>query len=150
MKRWHVLLGVTIVAAIGIQILEPDYNKLQTAANADAFRATLGDEKAGAIAATLCDFVFAAGYGTLAVIAFRALSDGPGRLVGIALLGGAAVFDEIENVFVLTNLSRAATTTDGWITAMTSVGYVKWTAGILGSLCLAGFAIARLARRRSG
>lgn len=148
MKRWQVLLLVTVVALIGIQLFEPDYTKLQTADNADAFRIALGDDRGRAIGAALCDLVFAAGYGLLGVMAFRALATGRGALIGVSLIAGAAIADELENLCVLTNLALGDDRTNGWINVMRAFGYAKNGLLILSLLCLAVFGVARIARAR--
>jgi hypothetical protein len=124
--RWKLLLAITIGAAVGIQLLEPDYNELQTAPDALAFLYALGGP-GRALAASGCDMVFAAGYGTLGVIGMRVWS--PARVVariGTVLIVGSALFDEIENGFLVRNILSRERLTDGWIAAMRVPGTLKW------------------------
>lgn len=147
--NWKVLLGITIVALVAIQLFEPDYNKLQRALDADAFRRILGDGKGGAIAANVSDFVFAAGYGVLGVLAAQRLGTGARAGFATALVAGGAVFDELENVLVFRNLVGAETTTDGWVDAMRLLGTAKLTLLYLALGALAGLLVLRVVRNRS-
>ena len=134
MKRWHVVLIVTVVAAIGIQVFFSDYNKLQTAASADSFRRLLGVHPRRAVAATLCDMVFALGYSTLGFIGFRAVGRSAASLFAIVMILFGGVVDEIENVVLLIKNAARATVTDGWFDASRAF-QAKWL-GSLGFLTL--------------
>ena len=146
-NNWKWLLAITVVVFVSIGVLEPDYTKLQTAKDADAFRRILGDNRGGAVAANLCDFVFALGYGSLGVLAFRSVDPTRRGMVGAAILAGGAIADEVENVFVFRNLVGSDTTTDGWIDAMRGVGTVKTTLLLLGLGAFAGTVLLRLLKR---
>ncbi len=117
---------ITAVAGVAIFVLFPDYVTLQSAPSVDEFLGTLGDEKARASAAALMDLVFAAGYGTLGVIAYAAVTSGVPRALGTAASVGAALADEVENVYVLLNTRHGSSTTPAAIDAMTTAGAVKW------------------------
>jgi hypothetical protein len=132
---WQLLLVVVIAALAGIRLLEPEYNALQTATDAADFRDAL-DYPGRAIAAALCDVVFAVGYGLLGIVAFRALG-GRSRLAtaGVVAIVAGAAFDELENLLVIANIIRRETLTDSWIDAMRIAGVAKWVA-ILASLAL--------------
>jgi len=125
-RRWPVVLGVMIVAAVGINLLDTSYNSLQTASDAAAFHHTLTSE-ARALGATGCDIVFAVSYGLLGLIALRALNV-PTRLARPAavLVVAASLFDELENLALVRNIVAQRTLTDGWITVMRAPGTLKW------------------------
>ena len=142
---------------MSISLLEPDYTKLQTAADADAFVALL-DQPGRAIGAALADMVFALSYGVLGVIGLRV----HGGETWYATAGGVAVatgafFDEIENMFVIANIVARDTITDAWINAMQIPGTLKWIAtpgflllfGLILVRAVQGLAIRRRARTRS-
>jgi len=125
-RHWRVVLAITVAAAVGINLFDSSYNTLQTAADAAAFRHTLTDHSS-AIAATLCDIVFAAGYGTLGIIAVRAL--GTARRIArpaAVVIVASAVFDELENVVLIRNIVGERSLTDGWIAVMRVPGTLKW------------------------
>jgi hypothetical protein len=147
-SHWKPLLAMTIVAAIGIQVCEPDYNKLQTANDAVAFRHVLA-HPGRAAAATLCDIVFAAGYGLLGLVGLRALGSRT-RLatVGAVLIAASALFDELENLLLIGNISRHRTLTDGWIFVMRVPGTLKWV-GSPALLVVLVLLVRRTLRRRS-
>lgn len=117
-------------------------------ADADAFRSLLGDNDTRVFFAGLSDVVFAAGYGLLGVIAFRALAAGLVSTIGTVSIVGSALFDEIENVLVLLNISRSDSLTDGWVQAMTSVGAVKWALGAAALVLLVIAGVQALRRSR--
>ena len=124
--RWTIVLAVTVVAAIGINLFDSAYNSLQTATDAAGFHRALGSHTR-ALAATGCDIVFAAGYGVLGLVALRVL-DPPRRM---ALLAGSVVvasslFDELENLILMRNITSATTLTNGRITLMRVPGTLKW------------------------
>jgi len=147
--RWLAVIAITVGTAIGIQVSEPDYNKIQAAKDAAAFVHLL-DEPGRAMLATGFDLLFAAAYGTLGVIGLRAHGVGT-RLAawGTAAVVIGAASDEVENVFVLTNIARRDTLTDGWVDAMQVPGTTKWIAapGILVLFAFTGRAILRDKRR---
>jgi hypothetical protein len=120
------VLVLTVVAAVGINLFEPDYNSLQTSSSVAAFQHVL-DGHARAIAATGCDIVFAAGYGTLGLIALRALGT-PRRLAlpAVGVIVASALFDELENIVLIRNIVVERTLTDGWIAIMRGPGTLKW------------------------
>lgn len=146
--QWKFLLLMTVVALVGILVLKPDYVALQTADDADAFRRVLGDDQTRAFLAGWCDIVFTFGYGLLGVIGFRALATGRLALAGVLLTVGAAVTDQVENAFVLLNVSRADSTTDAWINAMTAVGVVKIVLFVAALVLLLGLTGRHMMSRR--
>jgi hypothetical protein len=146
--NWKALLVLVIVSAIAIMVLEPDYSKLQGAKDADEFRSLL-DHPGRAMLATIADMIFAVGYGLLGVVGFRAHA--PGTLfatIGSFCIAAGATCDEIENVFVLTNIIRREQLTDAWINAMQVPGTFKWI-GTVGFLMLFGLLIVRGVQRRT-
>jgi hypothetical protein len=145
-----VVLAVTIAAAVGINLFELAYNRLQTAPNAAAFQHTLGNQ-ARAIAATCCDIVFAAGYATLGLIALRVL-DVPRRLAlpAAALIVASAVFDEVENLVLIRNIVAEDTLTDGWIRVMRIPGTLKWIGSPIFVVLLVALARRFIRQRRAG
>lgn len=143
---WAGLVAVTVVALVAIAAFDRHYNQLQTAHDAAAFRHSLRSP-ARSIAATVCDIVFAAGYGALAVLGVRSLDFG--RTAARVLLIGAvagAVFDELENVVLLSNIARHRTITDTAITVMRVPGTLKWVGFPFYLVILVALAI-RLVRR---
>ena len=146
MKRWQILLAVVIVSAVGIQLFEPDYTKLQTAKDAADFRQIL-DSRSRAVSATISDIVFAAAYGTLGVLLMRSVAGRSlmGRLGAISI-AAAAVFDELENLLLLRNIAGYRSLTDGQIDLMQVPGTLKWI-GIPGFLLLFFLLIRRAIRR---
>ena len=145
--RWKLLVAITIGAALGIQVFEPDYNKLQTAPDALAFLHALGGS-GRALAATTCDIVFAAGYGILGAIGMRVWS--PARVVariGTVLIVASALFDEIENGFLVRNILSRERLTDGWIAAMRVPGTLKWAGSPAFLILLLALARRELRRR---
>ena len=146
--HWKLLLVVTVVAGAGIQAFEPDWNDLQMADDADAYRAIL-DSTGRATAAALCDVVFAAGYGLLGVAGVRSL--GGRARVAIAAAGAialGALADEVENLFMIRNINSEGTLTDGWVDAMQVFGTIKWI-GALGFLYFFFLLIRRALDRRA-
>ena len=132
-RHWKLLLAVTVIAGAGIQAFEPDWNDLQMADGADAYRALL-DSTGRATAAALSDIVFAAGYGLLGVAGVRSLGGrSPVAVVAAVAIAVGALADEVENVFMIRNINSEATLTDGWIDAMQVFGTIKWI-GALGFL----------------
>lgn len=63
----------------------------------------------------------------------------------MAIALGAAC-DELENLFLLGNIARRRTVSDGWILAMRIPGSLKWAAAP-GFLLLFALLIARAVRR---
>jgi hypothetical protein len=125
-SRWGLLLLVTVIAGVAIVVIEPDYNKLQTAKDVAGFKATLDGDRTRALIATCFDFVFAAGYGTLLVAALRAMA--PTRtlaVLGTVLALGGAVADELENLLVFTNVGRNGGVNIRWIDLMKLFGTAK-------------------------
>jgi hypothetical protein len=146
--NWVLLLTITIASAIAIMVLEPDYTKLQTAKDAADFQEVLDHPKRAA-AAAVADIVFAAGYGLLGVVGFRAHGRGARiATVGAIAIAAGALFDMIENLFVIANVARHESLTDGWIDAMQVPGTLKW-AGSAGVLLLFGLMIVRAVQDRS-
>jgi hypothetical protein len=140
------LLAVTVVAAIGISLFDSSYNMLQTATDAAGFRRALGSHNR-AFAATGCDIVFAVGYGGLGLVALRAL-DPPRRLALAAavVVVASSLFDELENLILMRNVTSAQTLTNGWITVMRVPGTLKWIGSPIFLVLL--IATARRALRR--
>ncbi len=104
----------------------PDYNTLQMSSDAKDFTSTLGDDEGRAVAANICDMIFALGYGVLGVVAFNKLASGKVALIGTLLAVGAALADEIENVLVFLNI-RSDSLTNGDVDLMGTFGAIKWT-----------------------
>jgi hypothetical protein len=124
--NWKAVLAITVVALVGIQLFDPRYNHLQTAHDAAGFRHALRSP-ARSVGATMCDIVFAAGYGALAVAGVRSLavSRAAARILLVGALAGA-LFDELENLALVSNIVRHATITDTAITVMRVFGTLKW------------------------
>jgi hypothetical protein len=147
--RWPWLLVVTLVALVAIRVLEPNYVDLQLADDADAFRAAI-TAPGRALAAAVADMVFAAGYGLLGVIGYRAHG---GRAAwataGAVVVAIGALADEAENLFVFANVAGRAELTNGRIDAMQIAGTMKWliVPGFLGLLVVL---IGRAVTRRRG
>ena len=140
--NWKWILLFTVVAAVGIQVCFSDYNKLQTAEDAAAFRTTLGGDTGSAFGATACDMAFAVGYSLLALV----MCDVAGRTrlarlaTGLALAGG--LMDEIENSILVRNIGSHKTIDNDAIDVMQIPGTIKWI-GTPGFLILFGLLIAR-------
>jgi hypothetical protein len=125
-SHWKLLLLVTIVAAVATPLFDPKYNSLQTAHDAIAFRHAL-QHPARAIAATTCDVVFAAGYGLLGLVGLWAIeAHGVAKQFATVVIAAAALFDELENLLLTSNVVRRRTITNGWIYAMRVPGTLKW------------------------
>ena len=147
--HWKVLLAVTVVAGIAIMVTGPNHTDLQMADDADEFRALLG-EPGRHLAAALVDVVFAVAYGLLGVVGFRAVGGASlAARLGATAIAAGAVFDEIENVFLVANILGRRTLTDGWVDAMQVPGTLKWVA-TPGFLLLFAFVIVRAVRRVRG
>ena len=148
--HWVIVLAVTVAAAIGINVFDSSYNTLQTAADATHFRRALGSHTR-ALAATGCDMVFALGYGALGLVAVRVL-DPPRRLALVAGVGvvGSSLFDELENLILLRNITSAQTLTDGWITVMRVPGTLKWIGSPIFLVLLIAIARRALQQRKLG
>jgi hypothetical protein len=150
-SQWKPLVIVIVAAVVAMAVAEPDYNKLQIANSADDFRAILGDHDSRALIAASCDLFLAAGYGLLGIVVFRKLATGKVALLGALLAVATAVLDEIENVLLIINISRADSVTDGAINAMTTVGVVKWSFAAAAVLMLIVLAVrAWTSRQGSG
>ena len=141
------LIALTLVFLVAIVVLAPQYNDLQLAADADAFRDALPDgERNRYIGATIADFLFAAAYAATALALTR-----PGlrlSIIGAWVLVAGAVFDEIENSFVLAGVLDEGGVTDGAVDAMRLFGTLKWV-GIAAGLVLMAVALVQ-ARRSDG
>jgi hypothetical protein len=148
--RWKLVLLVTVVALVGIQLCFWEYNKLQTAADADAFRRTLGDDTARAIGAALCDMVFAVGYGLLGLIALRAVNaKGVIAVVGGVLVLASSLFDECENVFLIRNIASHTSIGNSDIDGMQVFGTLKWVGEPVFAILLILLAVRAVRRRRA-
>ena len=146
--HWVIVLAVTVAAAIGISVFDSSYNTLQTAADATDFRRALGSH-ARALAATGCDMVFALGYGALGLVALRVL-DPPRRLALVAGVGvvASSLFDELENLTLMRNITAAPTLTDDWITVMRVPGTLKWVGSPIFLVLLIAISRRALQQRR--
>jgi hypothetical protein len=134
MKRWHVVLIVTVVAAIGIQAFNSNYGQMQTAKTVQDFLNGLNGHPGRAAAATLCDIVFAAGYTTLGIIGFRTVGRSAASLFAVVTIVFGGVLDEIENVVLLIKNAARDTLTKGWFDASRAF-QLKWI-GTFGFLTL--------------
>ena len=147
--HWKLLLVGTVVAAVGIQLFEPDYNKLQTAHDAAGFIAVL-ESPGRAIGAACCDILFAVGYGLLGLIGLRAVgAKGRAAQVGAVLIAGSALCDILENLFVIRNAAAHETLTDAWIVAMRVPGTLKWMGSPVLFVVLVLLARQAITRRRT-
>lgn len=122
---WKLIFLVGGVAGLAIFAFMPDYNTLQMSSGAKDFTSTLGDDEGRAVAANICDMVFALGYGVLGVVAFNKLATGKVALVGTLLSVGAALADEIENVLVFLNI-QSDSLSNGDVDLMGTFGSIKW------------------------
>jgi hypothetical protein len=94
--------------------------------------------------------VFAAGYGLLGLVGLRALgSKGALAKIGAVVIAAAALFDESENVLLISNIARRRTLTDGWIYAMRIPGTLKWVGSPVLLVVFVAL-ISRALRRDSG
>lgn len=142
------LAAIAVALLIAMLVLAPDYGAAQTAADADAFRATVADaDRPRYAAAAVLDLLFALFYALLALAtARRVASIGP-RLARMAWVGAAAVvvgavLDEIENALLLANLSGYRTLDDDAVDRMTALGGPKWALGVGGAIVLVGTLLA--------
>jgi hypothetical protein len=111
---------------VGIFVFGPKHADLQMAHDADAFRSYL-EHPGRQLAAACIDVVFAASYGLIGVLGYQATRFRPAaRLAGIALVAAAALFDEVENGFLIHNIVTRDSLTDGWVDAMQVPGTLKW------------------------
>ena len=115
-----------VVSGAAIWLLEPNYLDLQTASTPDEFLGILGGGQRRAMAAALADMVFALGYAVLGVMAFQHVADGVARGIGMGLIIGAAVADEIENAMVLLAARDGSDVSLSTIDVMGTAGSVKW------------------------
>ncbi|MEY2458876.1 MAG: hypothetical protein QOG30_706 [Acidimicrobiaceae bacterium] len=136
-----VALAVTaVVTGLAISRVEPNYTSLQIAPDADRLRALL-THPGHATVAVLIDFVFAFAYGRLGLLLLRwartrATDRGPVlSMVGVVVVAAAA-FDELENVQLLDNIVRRASTTDAWIDGMGLAGTIKWACVMVAGVAL--------------
>ena len=81
-SKWKLIFLVGGVAGLAIFAFMPDYNTLQMSSDAKDFTSTLGDDEGRAIAANICDMIFALSYGVLGVVAFNRLATGKVALIG--------------------------------------------------------------------
>jgi len=143
---WKVLLVVVVVSAVVLTVVGPEHANLQMAADADAFRAHLA-HPGRELASALLDFVFAASYGLLGIVGYRMTTFRPiAKRMGIALVAIAALCDEVENVFLVRNITERRTLTDAWVDAMKVPGTLKWI-GSPALLVLMLWAVGRAVRR---
>jgi len=143
-SQWRLIFVVGAVAGLAIFVLEPDYNTLQMSSDAKDFTSTLGDNEGRALAANICDMVFALCYGVLGVVAFKKLLPAV-----IALPIFASLADEVENVLVFLNIKSGALTDDR-VDTMTTVGEVKWVFVVASLVALAiGYMRARTRKERA-
>ena len=131
---------------LSITALSPSYLDIQRAADAERFRALVvadGDTRV-AIAAVV-DYGFAVLYAATVFAFFGA----PRRFrIGCWLVAAGAVFDEVENTFVLIGVLAPESFTDGDVEWMTRFGLFKSISLILGALALVGAEVrARIADR---
>jgi lysophospholipase L1-like esterase len=135
-SRWRFLLATSALTLLLIVVVGPHYGDVQTAGDADAFRALLADGHGRYVAAAIVDLVFALAYG-LAALAFSAplwLSRAGGVLVALG-----ALTDELENITLLRNISRRASVEDGAIETMRRFGTIKYGLILVGlTLLFAG------------
>lgn len=140
MPPWRPVLALVVVSGAAIWLLEPNYLDLQTASTPDEFLGVLGGGQRRAMAAAIADMVFALGYALLGVIAFQQVADGVARGIGMSLIIGAAVADEIENAMVLLAARDGGGASVSTIDVMGTAGSVKWgllTAAIVLLMALA-------------
>jgi len=115
-----------VVSAIAIFVVGPNHDELQMAKDADAFRSYL-EHPGRQLSAAFIDLVFAASYGLIGVFGYQATRFRPAaRRAGIALVAAAALFDEVENGFLIHNIVARDTLTNGWVDAMQVPGTLKW------------------------
>jgi hypothetical protein len=139
-KRLVAVVVTAVVTGLAISRVEPNYTSLQTAADADRLRALL-THPGHATVAVFIDFVFAFAYGSLGLLLLRgartrATDRGPVlSMVGV-LVVAAAAFDELENVQLLGNIVRRASTTDAWIDGMGLAGTIKWACVMVAGVAL--------------
>lgn len=134
-SKWKLIFLIGAVAGLAIFAFMPDYNTLQMSSDAKDFAGTLGDDEGRAIAANICDMVFALAYGVLGVVAFNKLASGRVALLGSLVAIGAALADEIENALVFLNISSDSLT-NGDVDLMGTFGLIKWVLIGVGILLL--------------
>ncbi|MEN3272827.1 MAG: hypothetical protein V7636_1588 [Actinomycetota bacterium] len=143
---WKLLLAAAIVTAAVLTVVGPDHAGLQMAADADAFRAKL-THPGRELAAALIDVGFAASYGLLGIVGYRMTTFRSSiKRFAIALVALGALCDEIENMFLVRNITERRTLSDGWVDAMKVPGTLKWI-GSPALLVLMVWAIGRAVRR---
>ena len=143
---WKVLLAAAVVTAVVLTVVGPQHANLQMAANADAFRAKLA-HPGRELASALLDFLFAASYGLLGIVGYRMTGFRPSiKRVAVVVIAIGALCDEIENVFLVRNIAKRRTLTDGWVDAMQVPGTLKWIASPV-LLVLMIWAVGRAVRR---
>ena len=149
------LLAANLVSLIGIAVTAKDYNDAQCASNVQVFQRVVSPSAVGDFRlAAYFDLVFALSYGLLALIAFSWFVKHTGRRNGAGQVGClgvfvAALFDEVENLTLLRNLSNRNSVSESAIDAMTRIGLAKWICVIPSLLLvLAGLVPVLTDRRR--
>lgn len=144
-RRWTLVVA-TVVVGLAITAFSPSYLDIQRAAEADRFRFLIdqdGDDRVAV--AALLDFAFAVLYAATVYVLFGAHRR---FRIGVWLVAAGAVFDEVENSFVLYGALRSDSLTDGDVEWMKRFGALKSIALILGAIALiAGEVRHRLAKR---
>lgn len=144
-RRWAFVVA-TVVVGLAITAFSPNYLDIQRAADADRFRFLIGEDGDDRVAiAAVIDYAFAVLYAATVYVLFGAHRR---FRIGVWLVAAGAVFDEIENSFVLYGALRSESLTDGNVEWMKRFGALKSIALILGAVALlAGEIRHRLAKR---
>ena len=129
--RWPLCIAAA-VALVAIWLLAPRYTQLQLASDAEKFRRIVGNDRTRYISAGFADVAFAVTYGLLALaIAGRSFAS----RVGAWLVSIGAVFDEIENGLLISNVSAGIDLSDARVELMRTAGFAK-SAGIASGVVL--------------
>lgn len=146
-SKWKLIFLVGGVAGLAIFAFFPDYNTLQMSSDAKDFTSTLGDDDGRALAANICDMIFALSYGLLGIVAFDRLASGAVAFGGTMLAVCASLADEIENVLVFINI-KSDSLTNADVDLMGTFGLIKWV--LIGASILLLIVLAVRARSRKG
>ncbi|MEM9467631.1 MAG: hypothetical protein AAGA90_19810 [Actinomycetota bacterium] len=142
MRRRWALAGAAALVGLAILAAAPNYLDVQRSADADRFRSLLDEYGEFRLAsAAVLDFAFAVLYAAtvVAVVGGR-----PQARLGVGLVVLGAIFDEVENAFVLRGALGADSLSDGAVDWMRRFGTLKSISLILGvALVIVGVVRAR-------
>jgi hypothetical protein len=140
------LAVAAVIALLAIWLLGPKYAELQLAADAEAFRRTVSDERGRYIGAGAADVAFAVIYGLLVLAVARARR---ASRVGAWLVVVGAAFDEAENSLLIANVLSGVRLSDTRVELMRAAGVAKYLAIAAGVLLYVGSLMIERVGRRS-